>query len=531
MTIAKRIAAGFGTTMLIQIGIGAVCYYSIVQFREANRMVTHTVEMLEQLKSLYANMKAAESSMRGYVIAGDEEFLKPYKAALDEADEIKNRLKSSLINPSQRDRFAKLEVPLAGERALFEEVISMRKDEAKGASEATAKIKTRRGLHFMDQIRDGLAKMEEHEKELLDQRSAAADANGVVAVFVIVLGTLLALAVSSVGGFLVVQSILRPVHKLLEGTKKIAQGTLSHRVNLLSHDEIGDLAQAFDRMAEKRQQAHEAMREAAGQITSASAEISASTTQQASGAQEQAAAVTQTMTTVDEVSQTAEQAAHRAKSIGESVQRTLEIGKAGRKVVGDSLIAMESVKEKVETTAENILTLAEQAQAIGDIIATVNDIAEQTNLLALNAAIEASRAGEHGKGFTVVASEVKTLADQSKKATGQVRHILGQIQKATNTAVLSTEQVTKGVASAIEVGGQAGETINTLAETLTETSRVMTQIAASVGQQAIGMAQINQAMKNIDVVAKQNTVATRQAAQAAESLNTLGARLASLTAQ
>jgi methyl-accepting chemotaxis protein len=186
---------------------------------------------------------------------------------------------------------------------------------------------------------------------------------------------------------------------------------------------------------------------------------------------------------------------------------------------------MEAVKDRVETTAENILTLAEQAQAIGDIIAAVTDIAEQTNLLALNAAIEASRAGEHGRGFAVVAGEVKTLADQSKKATGQVRLILGQIQKATNTAVLSTEEVTKGVAFAIKVGGQAGDTIKVLAETLADTALAVTQITAAVGQQALGMSQIHQAMKNIDQVAKQNTVATRQSAQAAENLNALGLTL------
>src|SRR5206468_3922496 len=130
------------------------------------------------------------------------------------------------------------------------------------------------------------------------------------------------------------------------------------------------------------------------------------------------------------------------------------------------------------------LALAEQAQTIGDITATVSDIAEQTNLLALNAAIEASRAGEQGKGFAVVAGEVKALADQSKKATAQVRQVLGEIQKATNTAVLSTEEVTKGVATAARVAGQAGEAIKTLADTLTEAAQAAAQIVASSGQQA-----------------------------------------------
>ena len=235
----------------------------------------------------------------------------------------------------------------------------------------------------------------------------------------------------------------------------------------------------------------------------------------------------QTVTTVDEVTQTADQAAQRARGVGDAVQRTLEIGQAGRKAVEDSIAALDRLKEQVESTAENILTLAEQAQAIGEIIATVNDIAEQTNLLALNAAIEASRAGEHGRGFAVVAGEVKALADQSKKATAQVRQILGEIQKATNTAVLSTEEVTKGVAAAIKVGGQAGETIKTLADTLAEAAQAATQIVASAGQQATGMAQINQAMKNLDQVSSsQNLAATRQAAQAAENLNRLGADLA-----
>jgi methyl-accepting chemotaxis protein len=280
------------------------------------------------------------------------------------------------------------------------------------------------------------------------------------------------------------------------------------------------------RLEDERDRYINSIRQTGTRLASAITEILASTQQQAAGAQEQAAAVSQTVATVDEITQTSEQAAQRAKSVGEAVQRNLEIGKAGRQAIEESLAAKRRVQEQVESAAESILALAEQAQAIGDIIATVNDIAEQTNLLALNAAIEASRAGEYGRGFAVVAAEVKALADQSKKATVQVRQILGDIQKATTRTALSTEEVTRGVASAIKLGTQAGETLTALTEMLADTARAAAQIVASAGQQATGMAQIHQAMRNIDQVSKQNLAAIRQTEQAAQNLNELGTQLA-----
>jgi methyl-accepting chemotaxis protein len=270
------------------------------------------------------------------------------------------------------------------------------------------------------------------------------------------------------------------------------------------------------------------VREVVSQLTASSSEILAGTTQQAAGAQEQAVAVTQTVTTVDEVTQTAEHSSKGARGLGETIQSSLEIGRSGRRAVQESVTATESLRTQIETTADNILVLAGQAQAIGEIIATVNDIAEQTNLLALNAAIEASRAGEQGKGFAVVASEVKSLAELSKKATAQVRQILGDIQRSTNTAVISIEQVTKGVMNASRVADQSGQTIQALADTLQQAAQVSAQIVASAGQQATGMTQIHQAMRSLDQVAKQNMAATRQAEQAAKDLTTLGRRLTML---
>jgi methyl-accepting chemotaxis protein len=339
-----------------------------------------------------------------------------------------------------------------------------------------------------------------------------------------------------------VYGVTRRVGVLAATAEQIAGGALGSSAAVEGADEVTALATSFNEMtgtlrmridAESSgrlrvEQLLAGVRDAVGLLGSSSAEILASTTQQAASAQEQAAAVSQTVATVDEVTQTSAQSAERAKSVAEAARKAAENGKAGRKAVQENIAAMNVVRGQTESIAENILTLAERAQAISEIIATVGDIAEQTNLLALNAAIEASRAGEHGKGFAVVAGEVKALAEQSKKATGQVRQILGEIQRATNTAVLSTEQGTKAVTEASQVVLQADETIKLLVDTVADSAVAASQIVASAGQQATGVAQINQAMKNIDVATRQTLASTRQAEQAASDLNTLGLKLKSL---
>ena len=163
-------------------------------------------------------------------------------------------------------------------------------------------------------------------------------------------------------------------------------------------------------------------------LASTATEILAGTTQQASSMREQSAAVSETVTTVDEVLQTANQAAERAKTVADSALSAADVGASGKQSVLNTLTMMAEVKDQTSAIAETILSLSERAQTIGEIIAAVNEITERSDLLALNAAIEASRAGEHGRGFSVVASEIKSLADQSKKATAQVRQILGDIQ-------------------------------------------------------------------------------------------------------
>jgi methyl-accepting chemotaxis protein len=270
------------------------------------------------------------------------------------------------------------------------------------------------------------------------------------------------------------------------------------------------------------------LQETSAVIASGSAQILAATTEQAAGANETLAAVSEMVATVDEVTQTAEQAADRARAMAESAQRAADMGKAGRVAVDQSAAGMKQVREQVESIGRSILSLAEQAQAIGEITSAVNDIAEQTNLLALNAAVEAARAGDAGRGFAVVASEIKSLAEQSKRSTVQVRQILGEIQRATSTAVMTTEQGTKQAVNATRQIGEAGDTIRALADAVQEATQSSAQIVASAGQQALGMEQIRHAVSNIHQATQQNLTASRQSEQAAQDLTRLGEKLLAL---
>jgi len=269
--------------------------------------------------------------------------------------------------------------------------------------------------------------------------------------------------------------------------------------------------------------------QAVQELNGSSAELMALVNQQTAGASEQSAAIHQTSSTVNEVRATIDQTNQRVHFMSDTALRSVNVADDGQQAVVETISGMSSIKEQVETIAENILALSEQTQQIGEIIATVNDIAEQSNLLALNAAVEAARAGEHGRGFAVVANEVRNLAERSKQATAQVRTILSDIQKATNSVVMVTEEGTKGVEQGVKLVDRAGLTIRQLSESIRENLNSTQQIMAVIQQQNVGVEQVAQAMTNINEVTNQNVAANRQLQQSVEGMNHLAERLDKLT--
>jgi methyl-accepting chemotaxis protein len=272
----------------------------------------------------------------------------------------------------------------------------------------------------------------------------------------------------------------------------------------------------------------DALNEFSTRLTGAGNGILAGTSSQTSAAQQQATAISEVTTTLSELRQTSAQALEKAEAvIGES-DRSLDASRLGTQSVEAAILGMREIREQVEAIAQKIVSLSEQTQQIGDIITSVNEIAEQSKLLALNAAIEAARAGEHGKGFAIVATEIRSLADQSKQATGRVRKILGDIQGATNSAVVATEQGSKKVETGVGLANRAGETIQQLSRSIEEAAgaarliaNVSRQQSAGVQQVADAMASINQAMNSTVVALRQTEGASQQLTEMTGNMNQL----------
>jgi methyl-accepting chemotaxis protein len=568
-SIGKKIGSGFGLALIALTMVGAVSYDSTSKLIDSAEWVRHTHEVLNGLDELLSGMKDAETGQRGYVITGEARYLEPYQGAREAVDEkLKHLRELTADNPIQQQRLADIEPLVVSKFAELQETIDLRR--TKGFGPAEQVVVTDKGKNAMDSIRKLVGEMREEETELLARRSGEERVRAYRTKMTIIVGSLCAFALLSLVGVFLTRNIAVPLGEVSAAAQKIASGDLS--VKVISNgrrDEVGVLAttftemtaslgqmaemakqisdgdltvevkpksdkdvlgKAFAVMVEKLRRIIGEMQESIGILSSSAQQIVATTTQVASAATETAAAVTETTTTVEEVKQTAQLATQKAKFVSESAQRATQVSESGKRSAADSIDAMKLIRQQMESIAESIVRLSEQGQTIGEIMLSVNDLAEQSNLLAVNASIEAAKAGEQGKGFAVVAQEVRNLAEQSKQATVQVRSILNDIQKATNAAVMVTEQGSKAVESGVKQSVQAGESVQKLGESISEAAQAATQIAASSQQQMVGMDQVVQAMENIKMASTQNVASTRQTEAAAKNIQDLGRKLTELVA-
>lgn len=500
----------------------------VVQATDTLSQSHRSVEQAMAVEALALEMRA---DIARFLLTGQEPDLQPYKQAREAIDKRLEDLRQAEKTEVGRTALAQAQNQLDAWRKGFVEpgIEARRKaQDARDLNQLRERTSIEEGQRHFQRFRQEMAGfVKQHEQliaqndQVLSKRFQITRAMVGVSVPVIVILTLGILYLLSWN----IRGLFLQAETLVEAG---IGGNLSEGVTISACKEVASLGVALNRLVETLQGQGRQIKNDVSQLSESASAIASTGAQLAVSTSRASAAVAQTTSTVEELRQAAQLASEEAKRVARSAQQTMQVVSSGTRATEDTISRMNVVREQMASAAETVVKLSERSRSIEQIIGVVKDLADQSSLLAVNASIEAARAGNEGKGFSVVAQEIKSLADQSKEATEQIRSILQDIQKWVSAVVMATEQGAKAVDAGLEQSVLAGKAIEALAESVATSSQAASVIDAQIEQQVVGVDQVAGAMGDIEAAMQQNLEAALQLEVAAGKLRDLGESMAEL---
>ena len=544
LKVKHKLILSFGIVCLLTAMLAA---FQLMRFSDAKRVMTaistydvQVSEAVREIEVMQSNLRSTrETAMNMAALAQAEgrtvdigplrqRYLDGAARMLEEVVRLKTlagELSGQGVSAERRQVWSDLRNDVDGfekiVRAILEEAGAMLQQVQRGDPNAGIQHRPRLD-ELRQQLNERLGRLHTDIHRLSEAGRAEINAIFDDALRASIVALLVVVGLAVLIAYLIGGSITRRLGTSITYVTRVGGGDLTREITVDGDDELAELGQHLNQMTSGLRSMAETTRATAESMHAATAQIRASTQQQAASVAQQLAAVEETTATLSEITESGAQINRRAQDVAHSAQAAAATSETGLKAVEDTNQAMDAIREQAEAVAENIVILSERTQAIGEIILTVNDMAERSHLLALNAAIEAAAAGEHGRTFAVVASEIKSLADQAKEATAQVRSNLSEIQHGINASVMLTEEAVKRVGAGKRQTDATQATIRDLAESVQESVLAFQQIVAGTNQQQIGLEQVIQALQNIREASSQTAAGTRQLEGAAANLNDLG---------
>jgi len=326
-------------------------------------------------------------------------------------------------------------------------------------------------------------------------------------------------------GLLIGKAVVRQLKPVADVAKQASEGDLTARVPVTTQDEIGEMGQAFNIFLDNLNVMLGQTAQVAHTVAAAAEELSVNGAEVAQASREQSSQSTQVASSVEEMSATANEMARNAKVMASTAKELNGTAVKGGEVVTNSMRGMEAVASTMQVSASRIQALGQQSQQIGEIIRVIEDIADQTNLLALNAAIEAARAGEQGRGFAVVADEVRKLAERTGKATKEIAAVIETVLTGTKEAVTSMESGTSEVQTGMTLVNEAGSRLTEIVTGVQKVSEMVQQLAGSIDEQTQATEQIASGIQSVAGLSQQNESSVGQVVGATTDLSKLASQL------
>ncbi|MCJ1886825.1 methyl-accepting chemotaxis protein [Pseudomonas sp. LA21] len=345
----------------------------------------------------------------------------------------------------------------------------------------------------------------------------------------LILIAVLALAFGLLSGWAINRQIVRPLHEALELAEYIAEGDLSRGLardlNLQRPDELGQLQRVMLRMRENLARLIGQLGGSVGQLATAADELSAVTEQTRAGVNAQRVETEQVASAIHEMAATVQEVARNAEQASLAARQADQQARQGDQVVRDAVAQIDRLASEVDRSAEAMESLRQESEKIGSVLDVIKSVAEQTNLLALNAAIEAARAGEAGRGFAVVADEVRGLAKRTQQSTAEIEGLIAGLQRGAQEAVARMDDSRRLTGSSVELTRRAGEALGEIARTVADIQGMNLQIASAAEQQSSVAEEINRSVVQVREIAEQSAAASEQTAGSSSELARLGNEL------
>jgi len=458
-----------------------------------------------------------ETGLRGYILNREEQYLEPYYAGLKVIKKqnqfIEGTALSKHVNGWIND--------------YSEKAISLVKTSTdyKTMAALYTELDKKKGKIYMDDLRSKVSAIIDIEASLMGQRKIESSNTATMANNVILFGSVIVVLLALIFSYFTATSITGPIQKAVAYAKQLAAGDLNINVGKQGTSEAGTLLLAIQTVSNNLKEMIGQIAETSNKLKESSNYLTSALEKTDNGAKEQLTrteqisdAMQQLSIAVQEVSQNTVNAAHVATHADEEAQ-------AGFNVIQSTIGHIAQLDKEIKQTSSQITDLAEETNNIGKILEVIGGIAEQTNLLALNAAIEAARAGEQGRGFAVVADEVRVLAKRTQESTTEIHTLIDRIQNGTNDVVASMEQSTNLLTSSINSASKSGSAFSVITGSITKINDMNTQSASASEEQSVATEQVNESMQAVNSISHENHTTMMETVKSCDDLAKLSNEL------
>jgi methyl-accepting chemotaxis protein len=525
--LRTKLGIGFGTLLLIVMLLGALGYRSALTTESISRDVQLNSTIKELSFAVRLAIEKEKVGNRDALLNGDTTYL---NAAKTEFQARMEALSPLLSSEEGRRLFADVERANATYCALGTEAVALhRSGKSKDAVNRFYRPDIQLARTNLNKGSSDLVDLYESLKaKAVDRQSASDSSTKSELMILICLGLLLGVATS----FLIARSVVTGLSGMLALIQEIAANNLAAEdIRITSRDETGKAGDALNRMKHNLHGIIQSIAGTADHLVNASEEISSSATQQAQSAETQKDQAVQVATAMQEMSTTVNTVSDSCNKAADAAREAAETARAGGSIVDATLAKMRLIAGAVGASATKMEELGKSSDQIGRIISVIDDIADQTNLLALNAAIEAARAGEQGRGFAVVADEVRKLAERTTTATKEIAQMIKNIQDETKVAVSAMESGTQQVEEGVTSTAKAGDSLRAIIQMSEQVGGMITEIATAAAQQSSTTEQVNGNVEQISKLVKESAIGAQQSAAACQDLSSLALDLQTMVSK